>query len=294
MPQILDPQIDSDLDEWMITEIEEDWKAAARTLSQSWNFDPSLFEGLNIKIIPEFGGKNKDGEIRLSHPDLYRPGMKKIFDSEDESEVREKVDAEYPSQFHEIAEETGQWIGRNYSNGWALSSDDYDVFVDETFGMLALKEIHPDFLTHYCNRIGDNIDTIARLNSPSETDLLQEGRIEDIDVQEMDSRYTRLEEDLTSFAEEMREFVDQNNYDIDNIEYDFIESRRKERLVSETKEWRSYLAACRLVQGEGELQIENPETFLKMPTEDRDKALNYAFRTLDSNIRQDYGIPEDI
>jgi len=288
MSKIPEPSFRHNIEEWKIDRIERSWTDTVEILSEEWEFDPKLLEGFEIQIEPSFGAWTDGEVIALSSPEAYRTGMKKIFDSKDEIYVRELVDSEYPVPFHEVVEETGQWIGRNYSNTQA-NSDIIDFFIDETFGMLALNEIYPDFLDYYRQMMGENLETIQSLND--ERTLYnfvnsQETNIEDLN-------YSRLERP-ESFDEKIGELTEKLDYDREDISNELLEKLRQYKLESDSGEWRAYLAACELVQKDGDYTLNDPADFLHASPERRSEALEYAFNNIDPEIRERYNIPQHI
>lgn len=288
MDQIPRPSFDADIESWKLERIEESWLDTAETLSNEWEFDPSLFEGLEIIIEQDFGAWTDGEKISLSHPDAYRVGMKKVFDSEDQRYVRELVDSEYPAPFHEIVEETGQWVGRKYSQR-ENDSDVLDFFIDETFGMLALNEIHPEFLDYYRQMMGHNLETVRSLND--ERTLYNFINSQETEIEGLD--YSRPEPP-ESFDEKIGELTERFGYDEDELSSDMLEDLRQYKLENDSSEWRAYLAACELVQEDGSYNLEKPADFLHASPEKRSEALNHAFEVIDSDIRERYNIPQYI
>lgn len=294
MSDLPNPELESEfnLDDWKADRIKSHWRTTAGSLSQEWGFESGLFEDFRIVVEKDFGAKVYDDKIALSDPDLYRAGMKNVFDRKNESPVRDMVDNHYPVPFHEVAEETGQWLGRNYPNGWSADGDDLDPFVDEAFGMLALRETFPEFLDFYTDRIEQNLKLMIDLNDTETVDYVaNNGTVEGYDVPEADN-YTRLGEAPRSYADLLREAEEKLDESIGELERDTLEQLRKNKLRRDVDEWVDYLAACELVKEDrGILDLEDPESFTSLPSKEAYEALEYSFEKIQADISDRYDLP---
>ncbi|MFB6115800.1 MAG: hypothetical protein ABEK04_05970, partial [Candidatus Nanohalobium sp.] len=94
---------------------------------------------VEVRVVDDRGSVGEGG-IELSDPDLYRAIMKNNYS---DKRVLERVDAQYPVQFHQVPEEVGQLIGDRAENSWEFGDDLESIARDELHGDLAKMEYFP-------------------------------------------------------------------------------------------------------------------------------------------------------
>lgn len=248
---------DSEVDQWKESRVRRKVEYTAEELIDEWNLMAEVVveDPIEVHISHEFGACVDSNSITLSDPDLYRVGMKHRFDDED---VAELVDKNYPVQFHEVAEEVGQLIGRRANRNWERLEDIEDGIKDEMYGLMSINFFYPEFGELYSSKFEENLEAVKQINSEEQIELVYNDG-EELDSEDLidlvnrdygsEVSYSRGKAGLpTPYAVDTARFLVENNLDPDDIDPEKLEARRDKKLYNDALPWIARITADNLRQ----------------------------------------------
>lgn len=247
---------------------------------ENWDFTPEevITEDKNMRVVVD---RNKveasvdENGIWVSDPDSYRTYMKKVFDKPEQDFIRELVDENYPVPFHEVVEETGQFLGERLGS-WSYEPNLVDGAISELHGLMALQHFYPEFLDPYQERVESNLDFLYEISSEDQVDevveLIDNSDLESESLEEFYndrptyniSDYSRGDPPKEFAVRAVSILLSNSEYSVENTDYSDLEDWRQKKFLIDSLRDRAHLAAFRFLderyaKEEGSKVFENVE-----------------------------------
>lgn len=289
---------DSKVDQWKESRVRRKVEYTAEELIDEWNLMAEVVvEGpIEVNISRKFGASVDNNSITLSDPDLYRVGMKKRFDDE---KVAELVDNHYPVQFHEVAEELGQLIGRRANREWKGLEELEDGIKDEMYGLMSIDHFYPDFREIYSRKFEENLEAVKQMNSDEQIELIYNNgkELDSEDLIDLVNRdysselnYSMGRDGLpTPYAIDTARYLIENDRKLDDIEPEELEARRDKKLYNDALPWIARITADNIRHELTDSYSRDDIIEKNLPSEERSEAeidLEEELR----NVEQQHGL----